>query len=272
MEDLTADHIHAMSVALVLERLLLDVLARFEQRKIEVRVLRGPASAHLDYPRAEQRAFRDIDILVQPRDVDPASETLRQLGLTEVGAANTSGRAGQMRRGATFRTVDGAQIDLHWMLVPAPFRSRVRSEDAFVAAETFRLGSGMVSTLPRELRLLNAAQCGVRLDPSIAHATLRDIAQIALHPGLDATHVRDVAARWCCRAALAEAVKMTWRELRLADVTALSAWAESYRPTEPDLRDLELCRQGARGATLSGSARPRRPRMTRPRFFTREQA
>jgi hypothetical protein len=255
-----------MSVALVLERLLLDVLAEFQARDVEVRVLKGPAVAHLDYPRAEQREFGDVDLLVRPGDIDSATDTLRRLGLPEVSPAASTWKARQLRRGATFRTVDGAEVDLHWMLAPAPLGARVRPEDLWGSPETFRLGSDLVSALPRELRMLNAAYCAVRANPS--HATLRDIAQLALHPELDAAQVMDLATSWRCRAVLAAALESTWRELRLADVTVLSAWAETFRPTDADRREIELYRQVAGAEAAFGSPRTRRvtlsPRLLRP--------
>jgi hypothetical protein len=97
--------------------------------------------------------------------------------------------------------------------------------------------------LPRELRLLNAAYSAVVSDETPSVATLRDIAQIALHPELDGARVRDLALAWGGGAVLAAAVTEAWDALRIGDITSLSAWAQGYRPRPDETRTLALYRR-----------------------------
>ncbi|MBJ7513113.1 MAG: hypothetical protein JHC94_02170, partial [Acidimicrobiia bacterium] len=48
--QITQDHARSMSLAVVLERRLLEVYSEMSHAGIDVRVLKGSAVAHLDYP------------------------------------------------------------------------------------------------------------------------------------------------------------------------------------------------------------------------------
>ena len=63
-----AAQLDAMAVAVRLERHLLDVSARLGDAAITVAVLKGAATAHLDYEDPALRQFGDVDLLVHPED------------------------------------------------------------------------------------------------------------------------------------------------------------------------------------------------------------
>jgi hypothetical protein len=229
-----------MASALVLEALLLEVVGLLEARGVDARVLKGLAVAHLDYASPEQRAFGDVDILVRSEQVTTAITLLGQHGLVRAYQPPTASWDRKFGKGALLRTNDGSELDLHRTFATAPVGLRIRLDDLWETSQPFAIGGVTVHALAREMRLLNAAYSAAVADTVPAPATLRDIAQIALHPDLDTAAVKDLASRWGGRAVLASAVSSAWRQLRIADVTALSAWAETYRPTDSERREIAL--------------------------------
>ncbi len=240
---LVQDHLAAMSGALVLERMLLEVADAFDDRAIELRAIKGTAVAHLDYPAPEQRAYGDVDVLVRSEQIDDATRALADLGLTRAFQPPRPGWDARYGKGAMFRATDGSEVDLHRTFATPPMGLRIRLDDLWTSSQPLELGGRVVLALDRELRLLNACYSAAVADTEPALATLRDIAQLALHDDLDSTRVTELAYRWGGRAVLASAVRSTWTRLRIGDVTALSAWAERYRPSEVEVRELALYQQ-----------------------------
>jgi hypothetical protein len=239
-DDLVADQVQAMSGALLLEDLLLEVVDLFEQRGIEVRALKGTAVAHLDYPQPEMRSYGDVDVLVRPQQIDHAVQVLVEHGLERLYPAPAAGWDRRWAKGITFRTCDGTELDLHRTFATPPLGLRLDTDDLWSSAQGFAVADRHVLALSRELRLLNAAFSAAVGDTVASWPTLRDIAQLATHPDLDVGRVRDLAHRSGATAVLASAVTTAWAGLRIADVTALSAWAERYQPTERERRELAL--------------------------------
>jgi hypothetical protein len=233
------------------------VVGLLEEHGVDVRVLKGPAVAHLDYAAPEQRAFGDVDVLVRSEQISAAIPILAQHGLARAFQPPTPGWDREFGKGALLRTDDGSELDLHRTLATAPLGLRIRLDDLWETSQPFVIGGVTVQALAREMRLLNAAYSAAVADTVPAPATLRDIAQIALHPDLDTTAVKDMASRWGGRAVLASAVSSAWRQLRIADVTALSAWAETYRPTESERRELALYQNVRAGETARALATAR---------------
>ena len=264
-EQLVTDHVRAMAGALLLEELLLEVAGLLDMHGVELRVLKGAAVAHLDYPAPEQRSFGDVDILVRSDQVATTATVLQAHGLTRAYQPPNPAWDREFGKGALFRTGDEAEVDIHRTFATAPLGLRIQLDDLWQPAQPLELAGVTLAALPRELRLLNAAYSAAVADTTPAPATLRDIAQIALHPDLDTPAVKELAARWGGRAVLASAVKATWHQLRLADVTALSSWAETYRPSELERRELALYQEVRAGETARALATAR----MLPSFTTR---
>jgi hypothetical protein len=72
-------HAHA---ARVRERLLVDILRRYQAAGIDLLLLKGAALAQLVYPQAVLRPMRDIDILVRAEDVYRAYALLPEIGFS----------------------------------------------------------------------------------------------------------------------------------------------------------------------------------------------
>lgn len=90
---------------------------------IETRVLKGLATAELDYPSRQMRHTGDVDLAVRPDDLERSVELLRRSGyqLQPIpGGTRETGRAGRspsqhpaLLRGWTLDASDGVEVDLH---------------------------------------------------------------------------------------------------------------------------------------------------------------
>ncbi len=229
-----------MSGALVLEDLLLEVVELLTATGIEIRCIKGPAVAHLDYPAPELRSYGDVDVLVRSEHIAEALRSLEHHGLSRPYPSKSPGWDRRWAKGVSLRTSDGNELDVHRTLATPPLGLRIDLDDLWSRSEQFSVGGRSVTTLSREDRLLTAAFSASVSDVQPGWVTLRDIAQLTLDPRLDAGLARDTATRSGAAAVLAAAVSSAWRELRIADVTALSAWADRYRPTDTERRELAL--------------------------------
>jgi hypothetical protein len=251
------DQSRAMSGALLLEDLLLRVTGLFTVAGIASRALKGSAVAHLDYPSPDLRAYGDIDVLVRSDDFDRAAAALREAGMRRVFQPPRPGWDRRFGKGAMFRCADGLEVDLHRTFCTPPLGLRIDLGDVWADSEPLWIAGQVVEALPHEVRLLNAAYSGAVSDTDPRLSTLRDIAQLALHPRLDTRLVRELATRWRGQAVLAFAVHAAWRTLLIGDVTALSSWAERYRPSADEARELALYQQHRASETARALATAR---------------
>ena len=234
-----AAHREAMSTVLVLERLLLDATGLLAGEGIAVRVLKGSAVAHLDYPALELRAFGDVDLLVRSEQFDGAVAALKRVGHHRRFPQPRPGFDRRFSKGTSFVTDEGTEIDLHRTFAMGPFGLTMKLDDLWARASTFRVGGVELGALGREERFLNTCFHASLGDNPPRLLTLRDLAQVLLGGRLDLHLVRALAASWQADAVLARAVHLTWQAFRL-DVAAspLAAWATAYRPDHHDRRAL----------------------------------
>ena len=161
------------------------------------------------------------------------------------------GYACHVFKGLTVRLDSGLEVDLHRVLVWGPFGVRLPEADLWSPGRTFdRLGRA-ASTLDVDRTLVHLAGHLLLLG-AVRASEVRDVAQLACAPTLDADGVVAIARRWGYEAVLATALRMAERELGLAaDAHPLHRWATRYsvplrdrlwlrmeRPTDP-LRGLE---------------------------------
>ena len=104
-----------------LERWTLEVVQLFADAAIEVRLLKGPAVAHLDYPDPAWRAFGDIDVLVPSAQYDDAIRALLAVGGRRRSQEVRPGFDRRFGKGACVTLLNGVQVDVHRTLASGPF-------------------------------------------------------------------------------------------------------------------------------------------------------
>jgi len=100
----------AMVWAVRLEHKLLETAEVFDDHAVPYAVLKGLATAHLDYPLPEWRQFGDIDVLVAPDRFADAIRVLEGRGWSQAYALPRGHR--RFTHAVTF-TKDNIELDLH---------------------------------------------------------------------------------------------------------------------------------------------------------------
>ena len=230
-ERASEEHFVALCHCLEIELLLLQTVDVFDTAGIDHRVLKGSATAHLDYPDPSRRTFVDVDILVRSEDFDRATKLLLSRGYARPIAEIRPGFDRRFGKGCTLVSPSGYEVDLHRTFVTGPFGLMVRLPDLWNDATLWALGGRtQLRALDREQRLLHACYHAALGDREPRIVPQRDIAGLVLDDRLDEVRVRELAYAWRAEYVVASAIGMTWQTLALADETALTAWAKRYQP------------------------------------------
>ena len=227
-EQLRVSHEEAMRSCVLLERWSLDVARWFTIAGIEMRLLKGPAVAHLDYPDPAWRAFGDIDVLVPSAQYDDAIRVLLEVGGRRRSQEVRPGFDRRFGKGACVTLPNGIQVDVHRTLASGPFGLTVDLDELFRNSVVLNLAGEAISVLSRELRLVHACYHAALGDAAPRAVALRDVAQMLLSNELDFDEVRRIAKRWRAEIVLARAISLTWDELRRPP-TPVANWAAQYR-------------------------------------------
>lgn len=253
-EEAETLQVRALAGALVLERLLIDTVTQLEQRGIPVRALKGTAVGHLDYPDPSMRAFGDIDLMVPGSGFDDAVELLLEQGHRRAYPQPRPGFDRRFSKGASFRTADGLEVDLHRTFTMGPYGVRLDLDRVWERCDRFSLGGQELCALGPEERLLHASYHAILGETSPRLTPLRDIAQMALTRPLDLPRLHALIRASHGEPVVAKAIRAAWSELHIADVTALSAWAQAYRTDPRAAADLAAYGAGSSYASKSVAA------------------
>lgn len=229
-EDASSAHFKAMCAVLTLERFLLDVAGELADSGIDIRVLKGSAVAHLDYPDPTLRSFGDIDLLVRSEDFDAAMTKLTEEGHESQFPEPRPGFNRRFGKGNSFAGRTGNEIDLHRTFVMGPFGLTVDLQQLWRTQQWFTVGGRRLPALGAEERFMHACYHAALGDVTPRLVPLRDVAQMVLFGRVDMDRVTELRREWQADAVVARAVRVAWETLQVADVTALSAWARRHRP------------------------------------------
>jgi len=219
LEQAGDSHLREMSLALLLERTLLEVVDLFETLEIPYRVLKGSAVAHLDYADPSLRSFGDIDLLVPSSQFDSAVEALSAAGHRRRFPEPRPGFDRRFGKGTSFSDAEDTEIDLHRTFVLGPYGLSID-----LACYHAVLGNAPPRLVP-----------------------LRDVAELLLAGNVDVDEIRRLAAAWRADAVVALAVQSAWDAFALADATALSFWAYRYEPEPWERRALSVYQRPDKG-------------------------
>lgn len=238
LEQAAEAHSHAMTAALVLDRILLDATAALDTARIPYRALKGATFAYARYEHPELRTYSDIDILVTSECIEDALRVLGSLGYERGFPELRPGFDRRFGKAVTLADSRGLSIDLHRTLVAGPLGLAIDLPTLFATASTIKIGGRRVVTLGNEEQFLLACYAAAVGDVPPGLRALRDVAQFALHTPIDTQRVIQLARSWASGAVVARALNLTWHALQLADAVPLSTWAARYQPTSHERRIL----------------------------------
>lgn len=195
VEELAVREREIAGLSLLIEQRVVRTSALLSAAGIAHRLVDGPARARLGYREPGIRTFRDATLLVEP-----AGATL-VAPLTDSSPTRVAVR--------TAIPCDGVDIVVGQFSDPPTLLS---------------LADRPIPTASVEEHLVLAcveAYASPRPDLVVA----RDVAELALFPGIDAERVRLASDEWGVTGVVTHALADTWRTFELADRTALSVWA-----------------------------------------------
>lgn len=173
------------------------VLSLLHGAGIETRVLKGLATAELDYPNRQLRHTGDVDLAVRPDDLERAGELLRANGHRvqpqyqgQPGSRPSPSQHPALLRGWTLDAPNGVEIDLHNRLfLRSPF------DDELFADAGEQLASLPGRGLRAEHRLVHAAGHFMISQPGTRRMSgVVDIARLLRRDDLDLGEARRFAA------------------------------------------------------------------------------
>lgn len=233
-------HFERICAVLELESELLPVLDAFGAAGVDARVLKGTAVAHLDFLDPAQRLFADVDLLVRSEHIDHAVRVLGGLGLTRQSVQPRAGFDRRFGKGATFVSTSGREFDLHRTFVMGPYGLRLQLDDLWERSDHFDLGGRQVGALDADCRFLHSCYHTALGDTPPRLVPQRDVAQMLLTGRLDLDRVKRLMRAWQAEPVVARAVRLTWETLGIADITALSTWAQRYIASPRAEKDLAV--------------------------------
>lgn len=224
-------HERTCRAAVRLEQALVDLAERLDDAGVAVRVLKGPALAHLAYPDPSLRPFGDIDVLIPPEQLEAARDLLASAGGRRRFPEPRAGYDRRFGKGFCVVVARGVEIDVHRTLCPGPFGLAIDPRALFVDPEPFSLGGRRLEALAPPARFLHACYHAALGSARPRLLALRDVAQTAPSDPAVVAEARRLAAAWQAEVVVAHAV---------AEAAVALGW------TPPDaLRDWEPAR-GAR--------------------------
>jgi len=164
-----------------LDRLLADVGACLVNTDVDVRVLKGAATAHLDHVDPNDRLYGDIDLLVRGPQLGEAIRTLAAEGFARDLPERRPdfdvrfGKEVPMERYG----VDG--VDLHSVLALGAFGFALPHAALWPDPESYEVGGVTLRALPVEGRLLHACTTVELGDQRPRVNALRDVALLSWH-------------------------------------------------------------------------------------------
>ena len=214
--------------AMRLEAELLAIVDLLTASALDVRVLKGSAVAHLDYPDPALRSFIDLDVLVRSEQIDRAIELFISAGFQRRHPQPRPGFDRRFSKGTTFLSPTGYELDLHRTFAQGPWGLSMDVDDLWDDdGEEFKVAGRSLRALSRPARFMHACYHAALGDWPPRLLSLRDIAQMLLVTGQNESDLRAIAARWRAEAVLAVAVSDTWHLLGIDATTRISDWAQA---------------------------------------------
>lgn len=230
------------------------------------RLTKGAALAHSDYADPSMRTFGDVDLVINPPDWSATFGLLTSSGYHREAATLPGGYDDRYGKGATLKSPDGFEIDLHRRFAIGRFGVRSRMEDLFTSGGTIELAGRKIPVLDPAGRLLHACYHAV-LGGFQGLRGFRDIAQLILVTGADWKTTFEVARSWKAEAVVAFAIGKSWEQLKLDVRHPAHTRAKATTVSRTDGRVLELFAGESTFRSQALTSVPRLPPFEVPRYL-----
>jgi hypothetical protein len=199
-------------------------------------VLKGCATAQLDYPDPAMRVTGDVDVLISRTDYSPALAALEGAGLRRIMPAVRTGWERRYGKDIALIGDDLVEIDVHLALVAGYFGIAMSTEPLLDRLITYQLAGRQMPTLDTMGRLLHASIHTASTTP-LRLGSAADVVQIAGSGDIDAAEFASFAMELHCESIVAHGLARAWDAFDV-EPTDLSQWALSNRADDREHRAL----------------------------------
>jgi len=169
-------HLDALAWCMKLEDRLCDVSERLVAAGVvDLRVVKGPAVAHLDELEPSLRTFGDLDLVVRGRDIDRTVDSLVKMGAERPYPQRRPGFDGRFAKSVTLTFSDRVEIDLHRTICDGVHAVRVPVDRLFDDPAHFNIAGMSMAAPSRRVRILHAAYHAVLGSPIPRLMSRRDL-------------------------------------------------------------------------------------------------
>jgi hypothetical protein len=200
-------HVEAMGLAVRIDDLVRIIARDFADAGLQLRLLKGAATARLDHPDPALRSYGDADLLVATREYDAACKVLCAAGFERRSPEFTPGFDRRFAKSVTFVSRDGLEVDLHRTIVYGPFSVGIPETELWCPGPVMDIGGTPVEALEINRRFVHACihtAVGSR-EPRLT--SLRDVAVIGAG-SIDPDQIVSIATRWRIEPVIARAASL----------------------------------------------------------------
>jgi hypothetical protein len=243
--DLRARRLAAIQTTLAAHSAAIDVAGRLTAAGIgDARILKGCATAHLDYERPADRFSTDVDVLIRPTD-RPA--LIAQFPDDVIPAPRSAHWQGHYGKSTTVTTGRQVQLDVHTMLGQGYFGLAIPIDELFADPASFTIGGTDLLALDGPNRLIHAAN-----HAPLAHGlhSVRDVLQLVLVTGVDWESAVGRVQRWGVDVLFARGVLLAWSTFPVPS-HPLADWARTRAARGRQRLALRLVGDRPRGHLLT---------------------
>jgi hypothetical protein len=240
--SLRTAHLRAVQATMAVHAEAVSISNRLAEAGInDVIVLKGCATANLDYEQPFDRFSTDVDLLISSRDERMLPEVFAEASIPP-----PRRRGWQVRYGKSITVVDssGVEIDLHIMLAQSYAGAAIPAHELRQYRETFEIGGRAMNALDGPGRLIHAAIHAAGSHHQNLNSA-RDIPQLVLLSEVDWRQAIERATRWRVESFVAQGVRVAWSEFAIEDHPIVE-WARGHRPT--GRQELAMLIEGRRPA------------------------
>ena len=248
--DLRRRHLGAVQSTMAAHAAAIDVAERLRSAGIcDARILKGCATAHLDYERPIDRFSTDVDLLLRPTQ---RSAFLAQWPDITVPAGPRERWQRQYGKATTLVSSTKVEIDVHMMLGNGYFGMVIPLDELFVSPVAFEIGGVQMQALDGPNRLIHAANHLASAGFKGLHS-IRDVLQLVLVSEVDWESAVARAERWKIEGLFAQGMIEAWGAFPVPPHPILK-WARGVTPRGRQRFALSLASDRRSGHLLTAPA------------------
>lgn len=223
--DLTAAFHQGLRQCLLAEETMVRAVHALTAAGLCHRVLKGVATAHLDYADPADRMFGDADVLIERAGLTAALDALRRAGFSRDEAPPRGWWERRFARAVVLTRPNGSELDLHVAIAGGYFGRRLDHGRLWATAgQSLVVGGTEMVSLGADDRLLHAC-LSAEVSKMSGIRALRDVAGLVLGGQADWRRTIANAQESGVDVVVARAIHRAWIELDLPDHPA-HRWSE----------------------------------------------